>query len=363
MQEVVFNFLPYKASANGLSRYAELILGYWPGTIPRQLKLGENGRAHLSSSRALQTKQNSRLMRFLQANALVQHAVPVGRLIAEAQPELIYSPFTDRLFGVKAIPQVITCHDLTPLFFPNSRRAFLRSRFWLPFHIYGAQRVIAISRTVADQLIEFGLPAERIEVVLNGIKSISNPIRSPASNNILVVARHALNKNVQAALEGFACFLALEQHWEGDLVILGSSDRASESLKRQTYELGLADRVCWISDLSAFDFDQLLRSSFCLLSCSLMEGFDYPLLEAQVRGLPTIASDIAVHRELHEQNSLLFKLGDEGQSLGAQLQRLVRDQNLWRELSEEGVVHAEKFSIEQQTQEISQVLQSVITSG
>ena len=47
-------------------------------------------------------------------------------------------------------------------------------------------------------------------VVHNGIENISNPIDSPKSGDVLVVARHARNKNLSLALDGFARFLGLD---------------------------------------------------------------------------------------------------------------------------------------------------------
>ena len=51
----------------------------------------------------------------------------------------------------------------------NSRKAWLRYRLWQPRHCRVATRLIAISRYVADQLVEFGVKPDRIEVISNGI--------------------------------------------------------------------------------------------------------------------------------------------------------------------------------------------------
>ncbi len=360
MRNVLFNLLPYRASATGLSRYVELLLEHWPGEKPIQLRVAADGHANLFRNENLPNSQNSQVMQWLQSNALVQHAVPVKRLISNLSPELVYSPFTDFLFGLGSLPQVITCHDLIPLFFPNSRKAFLRSKFWLPFHLNRAQKIIAISKSVADQLVKFGLSADQIEVVFNGIEKISNPIRSPRSGNFLIIARHARNKNLNAALDGYARFLEKEPNWDGDLVVVGSLDKTSAFLKRRAIDLNISNRVSWLSELKFLDLDNLLRSSFCLISSSLMEGFDYPLLEAQARGIPTLASDIPVHRELHSQHSLLFALEDEGMSLASHLKDLVKDPALWSQLSTNGYEHAGQFSLQRQVKGISNVFQQVL---
>ena len=359
----LINLLPYRPAATGLSRYVERLLAAWPGAtgqpLPQQLRLRADGQAELSSALLLPGRQRSRSLGWLQANALVQHAVPVGRLVQQANPSLIYSPYTDRLLAVRDRPQVITCHDLIPLYWSNSRRAYWRSRLWLPLHLHGATRVIAISGHVADLLVENGLPADRIEVVPNGVEAATDPVQAPGSADVLVIARHARNKNLNAALEGFACFLRLQPSWEGQLLLVGHPDRITPQLRRLSQELGLQGRVQWIDGLSEPALEELLRKSFCLLSCSLMEGFDYPLLEAQARGIPTLASRIPVHCELHRDHALLFEVGDGGASLGGNLQQLARDSGLWQQLSQAGPVHAQQYSLCRQVKQIAELLASI----
>ena len=357
-EPLLFNLLPYRPTPTGLSRYAQRLLAAWPEQpLPLQLRLTAAGPAELSRNPELPSQQRSVWMRRLQAQALVQHAVPVRRLLRHQWPERIYSPYTDWLWALPHVPQVITCHDLTPLHVPNSRRAHWRSRLWLPRHLQRAQLVVAISGSVADQLVESGLPAQRIAVVLNGVEPVPNPISAPAGGDCLVLARHARNKNVALALAGFARLLALQPSWPGRLVVVGGRDRCTPALLRQQRELGLDGRVRWIERLSELQLQQLLRSAFCLISSSLMEGFDYPLLEAQALGLPTLASRIPVHEELHHEAALLFELQDHGDTMAHQLLRLSREPALWRQLSQAGLRNAAAHTSQRQARELHQLLQ------
>jgi glycosyltransferase involved in cell wall biosynthesis len=354
---LLFNLLPYRPQPTGLSRYVQRLLAAWPEhPLPLQLRLIADGSAGFSRSSELPDAQRSGWMRHLQAQALVQHAIPVCRLLGDFVPERIYSPYTDWLWALPQVPQIITCHDLTPLYFPNSRRAYWRSRLWLPQHLERARLVVAISRTVADQLITTGLPGHRVVVVSNGVEPVPNPIHAPAGADCVILARHARNKNVGLALDGFARFLALEPDWPGQLVVVGSSDRCTSSLLRQQRQLGLEGRVRWIQRLGEPDLQTLLRRAFCLISPSLMEGFDYPLLEAQALGLPTLASRIPVHDELHGETALLFGVQDCGDTMASQLLRLVRDSSLWRHLSQAGLRNAAVHTVHRQAMELHQLL-------
>ncbi len=365
-KSILFNLLPYRSAPTGLSRYTERLLTTWPiaagGTKPLQLRVNAEGEAELAKTELRPLEQRSQRMRWLQANSLVQHAVPTRKLIAKADPAVIYSPYTDRLLAVSDRPQVITCHDLTPLYFPSSLRAYWRSRLWLPRHLHGATRVIAISRHVADLLMDEGLPAKQIIVIPNGVEGVADPISFPASRDVLLLARHARNKNIPLALRGFAQLLALEPHWEGSLVIVGGRGRVTSQLRQLEQRLDLIGRVQWLPHLSDEALEQQWRSSFCLLSTSLMEGCDYPLLEAQARGLPTLASRIPVHEELHKEAASLFDLDDDGVSLAIQIQRLARDSCLWKHHSQAGLINAQQFTLQQQSCSIHQLLSSLCSN-
>ena len=358
---ILFNLLPYKPESTGLSRYSERLLASWTEatgySLPLQLRLSKIGNAELLRNQHLPHCQLSVRMRWLQRNGLVQHGISVRKFIEKAKPDIIYSPYTDLLMAVKNIPQVITCHDLTPLYFPSSCRAYWRSKLWLPRHLHGAHQIIAISRSVADQLIKNNFPSQKITIIPNGVESVKRPIAHPESFDFLVIARHASNKNLTLALQGFANFLALEPSWPGSLVIVGGRGAATKSLSCLEQELSLQGRIRWITYLEQNALERQLRKSFCLLSTSLMEGFDYPLLEAQVRGLPTLASRIAVHEELYSETSLLFDLHDKGVSLGFQLRQLALDNSLWQQLSQLGLTQVQQFSLESQTRSIADLLE------
>ena len=106
---------------------------------------------------------------------MVQHGVDFKQLVEKVNPTLIYSPYTDFLFGIRDYPQVLTCHVLTPLHFPSSLRSYWRSRLWLPLHLRRALRVIAISQSVADHLVNTGMSAKYIEVIPNGVETVIDP--------------------------------------------------------------------------------------------------------------------------------------------------------------------------------------------
>jgi glycosyltransferase involved in cell wall biosynthesis len=66
-----------------------------------------------------------------------------------------------------------------------------------------------------------------------------------------------------------------------------------------------------VSGLSSPALASLLIGANALLSPSLAEGFGLPVLEANLLGVPTIASDIAAHREVANATTVLLPGDDD----------------------------------------------------
>ena len=293
-------------------------------------------------------------MRWLQRNAMVQHGLRLNHLLyqADLQPEVIYSPFFDALLDLPQIPQLITCHDLTPLTYPNSRKAWLKYRFWQPRHLACATLVVAISHHVADQLMAFGMSSDRLVVVPNGIAVVEFPVLTPQSSDLLVIARHDANKNLRGLLRAIAGVQRHLRHWHGVVRIVGRGVAESTDLQVLRRALPRPEGLLLIDQLDPDSLCSTIRSSLALVSASLEEGFDYPVLEAKAEGIPTLLSDIPVHREFHHNSSLFFPVDDDGSTLADHLTQLMEDSLVWQELSAAGLLMTRTLSVQRQQQQI-----------
>lgn len=333
-----------------------------------RLQLGVDGQGLLVSASQWTTDSPpwapGRSMRLLQRYSLVQHGLDLPALLEHHgfvvdQLEGIYSPFFDALLLWPEIPQLITCHDLTPLVASNSRKAWLRYLFWQPRHCRAATRLIAISRHVADQLVAFGVEADVIEVIPNGITIQRPPVQSPVSEDLLVLARHDVNKNLPALFRGIDQLQRRWPQWRGVLRIVGRSGPQSRLVQRLHRQLPSPEQVQLIDALPENELLKHLRSSLALLSASTEEGFDYPVLEAKAEGIPTLISDIPVHREFHQDSSLFFPVDDDGRALADLVVACLQDRSLWRQLSQAGHALAQRLSVEAQVASIDEQLRQL----
>ena len=358
----LINILPWQPGYSGFSSYVRRIL---PGIQGSRLQLARGSNAIClanSSGQSLPDQLPSQfLIRLLHRYSLSQYGVNIKVALngAAFNPDRVYSPYCNWLNALAGLPQLITCHDLTPLFVPNSRRAWLHYRLFIPYQLERASAVIAISEFVANQLVQFGIPARKIEVVPNGIAIERPAITKPASADLLMLARHDGNKNVSYALQAFANLLKRCPHWPGLLRVVGKPGRKTAHLRELRSAMSDPQRVLFIPEASAEQLIHWLRSSLALISSSLMEGFDYPVLEAKAEGLPTLISAIPVHNELHDSSSLFFSLNDAGLELQNQLISLYSDSQLWSQLSQQGYARAKQLSLVHQQQQVQALIQAL----
>ncbi|WP_317629372.1 glycosyltransferase [Sphingomonas nostoxanthinifaciens] len=113
------------------------------------------------------------------------------------------------------------------------------------------------------------------------------PIRRPAPSGrplVLVIGRLERQKNIELALDAFACSRAAN---DADLLLLGEG-RLRARLARRAKKLGIADRVIMPGYRNAVQAD-LARASALLLT-SHFEGYPAVLVEAIAAGVPVITT-------------------------------------------------------------------------
>ena len=359
------NLLPWLPGYSGFGSYVQRVM---PGVQGTCLQLNSAGAPVLLPNGHCQITTPGwapgRLMRLLQRYSLLQHGLNLDAVLAEngcviKDFDVIYSPFFDALLGWQDLPQLITCHDLTPLVQSNSRKAWLRYRFWQPRHVKAATRLIAISRYVADQLIGFGVSPDQVVVIPNGIAITRPRVLQPVSENLLVLARHDRNKNLTGLLRCLAGVQRCRPRWRGKVTIVGRGGVQSPTLREACARLPRPQQVQLIERLGFQELINTLRGSLALVSASTEEGFDYPVLEAKAEGIPTLISDIPVHREFHAGSSLLFPVDDDGEIFAAHLDRLMHDYSGWNQLSEQGYQLAAELSVTEQQRAIRHEIASL----
>ncbi|AOH83781.1 hypothetical protein AWL63_07165 [Sphingomonas panacis] len=178
-------------------------------------------------------------------------------------------------------------HDILPLthprYFPLAMR--LRMRVFGALAIRRAGVVLAVSEdTRAAVEARFGVPPERLRVVLNGpsFSPSAYDRAEPASPRyILTVGRIERRKNVGLLIDAFR----LADPADVRLVIVGAVDAGFG------FAMPRDPRIDLRSHLPEDELIAVYRGASLFVYPSAAEGFGLPLLDATLFGIPTIASN------------------------------------------------------------------------
>jgi glycosyltransferase involved in cell wall biosynthesis len=229
---------------------------------------------------------------------------------------------------VTALPRgrvVVTCHDTD---------AFLRllgdgvSESRLPRRL--AQRVLdglraadivaCVSETTRRELVTLGLvPADRTEVVVNGVHPACSPMPDVAADQaaaamlgplrgpeLLHVGSTIARKRIDVLLQVFHAIAATRA--DARLIRVGGTFTPGQS--RMAVDLGIADRITVLPFLDRTVLAAVYRRATVALMTSEREGFGLPLVEAMACGTPVVASDIAALREVGGDAASYASVGD-----------------------------------------------------
>jgi len=244
-------------------------------------------------------------------------------------------------------------HDLIPLRIPLELPGIAeRYRRQLDDIRHRADLVVTVSEwSRRDIAADTGIPAERIEVVPNGIDTTS--FGRPADPSVLHAVRQKYSlperfilyfggarpyKNVARLIEAYALLPSATRTAVG-LVIT----RQDPELQSRASELGVAGSVVFTPPVSDEDKVAVYQLAEMSVLVSLYEGFGIPVIEAMAAGTPVVASTAASLPEVCGGAGLLVDpLDIEG--LAGQLQRLLEDADLRESLIQKGLRNAARFS-------------------
>ena len=231
-----------------------------------------------------------------------------------------------------------------------------------------ADRLLAISNAVQEDILRYTGPFDRITRIYNGVLRAQRYAEllqgsearwsNPGPFTFLLLGLIHPSKGQLEAVEAMA--LLKQRGVSARLVIAG--DGRDAALKQRIAELGVADVV----ELKGFVKDPfpLFRSAHALLMCSRNEAMGRVTVEGMACGLPVIGHASGGTLELVEEgvNGLLYPGGAE--ALADRMQRLAVDPVLARSLGEAAARGAaERFSVERYASEVLEVYRGLLSGG
>jgi glycosyltransferase involved in cell wall biosynthesis len=224
---------------------------------------------------------------------------------------------------------VFTCvYDLIPVLLPAvtwGDTPEVHER-WLRSSALLCDGMIAISRTVADEIVEF--LREHHVPHRAGLKigwfHCGSDLPPPRESAVRHAVKHAFGATQRTFLavgtieprKGYDVMLAaFDQLWESGfdarLVIFGRRGWYVEGvIAAITTHAEFGKRLFWFEDGNDAELDYAYGKTDAVICASYAEGFGLPIAEAARRERPVIASDIPVFREVGGEGVAYFRADD-----------------------------------------------------
>jgi glycosyltransferase involved in cell wall biosynthesis len=134
----------------------------------------------------------------------------------------------------------------------------------------------------------------------------------------------------------------------------------AESAATLVTELGIGDEVVELGAIAYGSLHRVYKACHVYVTPAYAETFAHPLVEAMACGLPVVASDLAVHREICGDSALYFERFSEGE-LVERLMEIVQSPACGKRLSNSGLHRARNFSWETHVDEILAIAESLMS--
>lgn len=309
-------------------------------------------------------------------SALATHFLRFPRLMRRDELDLLHVPTVHTRPSLPPVPRlspcptVVTLHDLIPItFYGRSSDAIpWRMRRYYKWNLAAATRarhIITVSASSREEIIDnLDIGPDRLTAIHNGIEfdawslarnGDANPYRGERPY-VLFGGSYEPRKNVRGLLDAFD--LAVKMGLGHDLVMVVDAGSGYEAgVRRHASTLSCRDSLQFVSGVDEGALMTLYRGARAFVFPSLSEGFGFPPLQAMACGVPVIASDLPVLREVLG-GAALFVDPRDSNAIAAAMCTVVSDTGLTERLVREGSVQAAKYSWDETARRTMDVLRA-----
>ncbi|SKA76598.1 Glycosyltransferase involved in cell wall bisynthesis [Caloramator quimbayensis] len=269
------------------------------------------------------------------------------------------------------IPFIVTIHDLSfykyPEMFSQMSRT-LKQRL-TPLSIKRASLIIADSNSTRNDIIEyFQTAAEKIRVIYPGkpnFRKINDiTIVENIKNKYGIKGRYILGvctleprKNLKRLVQAFE--IIYKYYNDIYLVLVGQKGWLYDDLMLKIENSFIKDRIITTGYISKKELECIYSGAEVFVYPSLYEGFGLPPLEAMCCGVPVVVSN---------SSSLPEVVGDAGiycdpysiESIAESVLSILKNQEIKKHLSIEGIKRSEKFSWQKAAQKVMEAYREIL---
>lgn len=241
------------------------------------------------------------------------------------------------------------------------------------FALRQAKKIITVSNFTKQEILNIYPKTKdnKIKVVHNGYNNdLYKPLKDAekakailAKYNLqapfyLYVGRLEKKKNTPTLIEALSLVRDHHPEIKEKLVLIGNASFGFDEVKYVIEEFDLNNDVLIPGWVDEEDMPYIYNAASAFVFPTKHEGFGIPILESIACGLPTIASDLPVLREVAGEDILYFNQNDKYDIARAMVQ-IITDTDLRQRLQLQGLKRSENFSWRKCAEETLQVLKDL----
>lgn len=251
---------------------------------------------------------------------------------------------------------VLTIHDVIHKVYPtvHTPETIASTDRQLKEILPQTSMIITDSQTTKDDFLKwFFFKADRIKVIYPGVNPWFYPEDTGKEKWLLFVGTIEPRKNLKNLIRAFY-LLKREHQLPHKLVVLGMKGWMFEDIFKLVGELKLGDDIVFKDYIANEDLRPWYNQAEVFIYPSFYEGFGFPVVEAFACGVPVVTSNTSSCAEIAKGAALLVDPQNFGE-LSEAILRIVKDEDLKRELIAKGLDRARQFSWEKTARQILSV--------
>ena len=227
------------------------------------------------------------------------------------------------------------------------------------FALKHAKKIITVSNFSKSEMLKmYDVKKEKIKVIYNGYnESLYKKINNQNEINkisdkygierpyLLYVGRLEKKKNTPLLINAFAILKEDNKNIKQKLVLIGDASFGYDEVKYLIEQFDLDSEVIMPGWVEEEDMPYIYNAATAFIFPSKHEGFGIPIIQAMACGVPVIASNIPVLKEIAEEAAMFFNPNDEN-DMAKVMTEIVNNKKLREKLIIKGGKKVKEFSWE-----------------
>lgn len=289
----------------------------------------------------------------------------VTKALIKYKCDVLFSPEIYLSLSSK-VPALIVSHDIAYIHYPEHLPWGVKKYYqrYMPKYHAHAKHIVSVSQTSKQDVIDqYGIDGSNITVAYNGCSEEFVPIHeeekvkvrnqfSDGKPYFIYVGSIHPRKNISRLIEAF------DQHYEKDqshhLLLVGRWAWKTNEIQNTLSKTKNRDAIKVISN-HVSSVAPLIAAAKSMVYVSLLEGFGLPILEAMCCDVPVITSNKSSMAEIAGPAALKVDPNKINEISDA-FAKMIKDDNLQKQLISEGRKQREKFNWDESAKTIYEQL-------